>query len=98
VTNAEAFVWGFCGSLALEIVTFCQVLRKSRTGKLPAIYRSRAFLIGRLLLAVVAGIVSAALGLTQPIQGFVTGAATPQLVLSMEQLSYPSLRGDGEGK
>ena len=50
----EAFCWGFAGSIAIEVVLFCNQVRGCRSGRLPSLYRRPAFLVGRVLLAVVA--------------------------------------------
>jgi len=42
--------------------------------------------VGRILLILVARLVAAAGGITQPIQGLALGAAAPRLVLRLERL------------
>ena len=82
--RAAAFGWGFLGSLAIEVVVFCRKVRGDRSSRIPALYRKPAFIVGRVLLALVAGVVAAAWGINQPIQGLVLGAGTPRLVVWLE--------------
>lgn len=51
----ETFIWGFGGSLAVEIVTLNQHLTASRTVRLPARYKRPLFWFCRLLLAAMGG-------------------------------------------
>jgi hypothetical protein len=82
----QAFGWGCVGSLAVEIVLFCQAVRTSPDNDIPPLYRKTAFMIGRILLVAVAGCIAAASGTTQPMQAVAIGAATPQLVLALYRL------------
>jgi hypothetical protein len=86
VNGFEAFGWGCAGSAALEVVLFCTILRKSKTCRLPALYRRPAFVVGRVLLIIVAGVLTATWGISQPLQGIALGAATPQLMKQFERL------------
>jgi len=89
----EAFCWGCAGSAAHEVVLFCNAIRSSRTRRIPQPYRTPAFVVGRVLLTVVAGILTAAWGISLPIQGIALGAATPRLMQKLERLS---LRAPGQ--
>lgn len=89
----NAFGWGCAGSFALEIVLFCNAVRHGRRNRIPALYRRPAFILGRMLLVVVAGIVAAAWGITQPLQGLAVGAATPQLMLSLTRFRFTASAG-----
>jgi hypothetical protein len=80
----EAFGWGCAGSFALEVVYFCAAVRKSQ--RLPHYYRKKTFVVGRVLLMVVGGVVAAAWGIRQPIQGLALGAAAPRLMLALERM------------
>ena len=91
--GVEVFLWGFLGSVALEVVLFCDAVRRQRGGRVPAVYRRPAFLVGRALLALVAGVVVVAWGIREPIQGLALGAAAPRLILWLENYRLES----GEG-
>lgn len=84
-----AFGWGCAGNIAVEIVLFCNAVRQSRSGRVPVLYRNPAFVIARILLGVVGGLIAAAWGITLPLQGFALGAAAPRLVLSLARLRLP---------
>jgi len=85
MTGMEAFGWGCAGSAAHEVVLFCSAVRRSKTCRLPQPYRSPAFLIGRALLTLVAGVLTMAWGISLPIHGIALGAATPRLILKLEK-------------
>lgn len=81
----------------MEVVTFCHTLRQNKRCLVPALYRRPAFIAGRILLALVAGIIAAAWGITLPIQGLALGAAAPRLILSLENFRLPAPgKGDSD--
>jgi hypothetical protein len=86
VNSIEAFFWGCAGSAAIEVVLFCNAVRRSKTCRLSAPYRRPAFVVGRLLLIPVAGLLTAAWGISHPLQGVALGAATPRLMEELERL------------
>lgn len=88
MNGVEAFGWGCAGSAASEIVSSCAAIRRDRASRLPQLYRRPAFLIGRALLTLVAGALTAAWGISQPIQGFALGAATPRIIRELERLRF----------
>jgi hypothetical protein len=100
----EAFGWGCAGSFALEVVHFCHALRESQ--HLPHYYRRKTFIVGRVLLMLVGGVVAAAWGIAQPIHGLALGAAAPRLILALERMRLPipgderhlQARSEDEGK
>jgi len=93
----SAFEWGCVGSAALEVVLFCHAVRSSRRCRVPARYKKPAFIIGRMLLTLVAGAVAVAWGITHAMQGLAIGVATPRLILSLENLRLPALtKGDSD--
>ena len=100
----EAFGWGCAGSCALEVVHFCHAVRESQ--RLPQYYRKKTFIVGRMLLMLVGGVVAAAWGIAQPIQGLALGAAAPRLILALERMrlaipgdeGYLQARSEDEGK
>jgi hypothetical protein len=88
VNSLTAFGWGCAGSFAIEVVLFCDAVRHSRANRIPALYRRPGFILGRMLLVVVAGLVAAAWGISQPLQGLAVGAGTPQLMLSLTRFRF----------
>jgi len=82
----EGFGWGCAGSFAHEVVLFCEEVRTSKTCRWPAPYTRPAFLAGRALLIVVAGVFTSAWGISNPLQGIALGAATPRLMQKFGQL------------
>jgi hypothetical protein len=95
MTPLDAFGWGCAGSFALEVILFCHAVRQSRSSRVPALYRKPAFIVARTLLVLVAGLVAAAWGITQPLQGLAVGAGTPQLMLSLTRFRFaPGARED----
>jgi len=83
VTFLQQFLWGFVGSLAVEIVKIHFVLGESR--RLPLRYSKRGFWIARLLLAITAGGLAVAYDIETPVLGLHVGAATPLIVQALAQ-------------
>jgi hypothetical protein len=86
MSPVHAFGWRCVGSLAVEIVLFCQAVRTSPDNDIPPLYRNTAFIVGRILLAVVAGCIATASGTMQPMQAVAVGAGAPQLILALYRL------------
>jgi hypothetical protein len=86
--NLATFGWGCLGSGAVEIVHFCHALRISRSHDIPLLYRSTAYLVGRVALVLVAGGIATASEITRPIQAVAIGAGAPQLVLALSRLRF----------
>lgn len=79
----QQFLWGFVGSLAVEIVKIHFVLGESR--RLPLRYSKPGFWIARLLLAVTAGGLAVAYDIKTPVLALHVGAATPLIVQALAQ-------------
>lgn len=79
----QQFLWGFVGSLAVEIVQIHCLLDTSR--KLPLRYRKPIYWIARLLLAVTAGGLAVAYDIKTPVLALHVGAATPLIVQALAQ-------------
>jgi hypothetical protein len=78
-------------------VLFCHAVRSNRSCRVPARYTKAAFIIGRILLTLVAGAVAVAWGIRDPMQGLAIGVATPRLILSLENLRIPPVpKGDSD--
>jgi hypothetical protein len=86
MSDLGAFGWAFVGSVAHEVVLFSGHVRTRKDRRFPALYRNAAFLIARLLLAMVAGVVAAAWGINLPIEAFAIGVAAPRIVLSFGRM------------
>jgi hypothetical protein len=91
----QALGWGCAGSFAVEVVLFCQAVRHSRDNHVSSLYRTKAFMVGRILLVAVAGTLAAAWGITQAMQGVAIGAGAPQLVLALYRLRPQAADGSG---
>ena len=79
----QQFLWGFVGSLAVEIVQIHCLLDTSR--KLPLRYTKPIYWIARLLLAVTAGGLAVAYDIKTPVLALHVGAATPLIVQALAQ-------------
>ena len=77
----DQFLWGFLGSLTVEIVRIHGYL--SASGKLPLRYRRPMFWVARLLLAVTAGSLAVAYDIKTPVLALHVGAATPLIVRAL---------------
>lgn len=77
----EQFLWGFLGSLAVEIVRIHFLLGASR--KLPLRYSNPGYWIARLLLALTAGSLAVAYDIKTPVLALHVGAATPLIVQAL---------------
>ncbi len=81
---SETFLWGFLGSVAVEIVTLLGFYY-SRPVRFPARYRRIGFWITRFMLALLAGLLAIGYDIHQRILAFNIGAATPLLITFMAQ-------------
>jgi hypothetical protein len=79
----QQFLWGFLGSLAVEIVQIHVLLGTSR--KLPVRYSKPSYWIARLLLALTAGSLAVAYDIKTPVLALHVGAATPLIVQALAQ-------------
>ena len=79
----QQFLWGFLGSLAVEIVQIHGLLGASR--KLPSRYSRPLYWIARLLLALTAGSLAVAYDIETPVLALHVGAATPLIVQALSQ-------------
>lgn len=95
MTILQQFLWGFVGSLAVEIVKIHFVLGASR--RLPLRYSKPMFWIARLLLAVTAGGLAVAYDIKTPVLALHVGAATPLIVQALAQNLGNLLATHGEG-
>lgn len=77
----EQFLWGFLGSLAVEIVQIHFLLGSSR--KLPLRYSNPNYWVARLLLALTAGSLAVAYDIKTPVLALHVGAATPLIIQAL---------------
>lgn len=75
------FLWGFLGSIAVEVVSLNQYF--SGPGTLPGRYKKTGFWVTRFLLALIAGGVSVAYEIKTPLLAVNVGAATPLIVQAL---------------
>jgi len=95
VTFLQQFLWGFIGSVAVEIVKIHFVLGASR--RLPLRYSKPSYWIARLLLALTAGGLAVAYDIKTPVLALHVGAATPLIVQALAQNLGSLLAAHGEG-
>jgi hypothetical protein len=79
MSHVEQFMWGFFGSVAVEVVTLVQYYTGSYS-QLPQRYREVAFYLIRIVLAIVAGGLVIAYNIEQTILAINIGAATPLII------------------
>lgn len=82
MTLTEIFIWGFGGSLAVEVVDFSKTYY-AENYSLPFRYRLWHFYVLRLILAAVGGGLAIAYKIENPILAANIGAATPLLIESL---------------
>ena len=90
----QQFLWGFMGSLAVEIVQIHCLLGASR--KLPLRYTKPIYWLTRLLLALTAGSLAVAYDTKTPVLALHVGAATPLIVQALAQNLGNLLAAHGE--
>jgi hypothetical protein len=95
VSFLQQFLWGFVGSVAVEVVKIHFVLGTSR--RLPLRYRKPRYWIARLLLAVTAGGLAVAYDIKSPVLALHVGAATPLIVQALSKNAGNLLASQGEG-
>lgn len=95
MTVLQQFLWGFVGSLSVEIVKIHLLLGASR--RLPLRYLKPVFWIARLLLALTAGGLAVAYDIETPVLALHVGAATPLIVQALAQNLGKLLATYGQG-
>jgi hypothetical protein len=88
MTPVEAFVWGFAGSLAVEVITLFN-LYNAEVRSLPRRYRKPGFWLVRFLVAVIAGGFALAYGIQQPLLALNIGVATPLIIKTLGETKPP---------
>lgn len=84
LTPTEMFIYGFAGSIAVDIVTAAK-LYDSNQIIVPERYQRKMYYVVRLLLAVVAGGLAVAYEIDKPLLAANIGAATPLIVQAFAQ-------------
>ncbi len=79
MSPTTTFVWGFGGSIAVELALLLRVFY-SRRIHLPQRYRHPLFYVIRLLIACAAGFLAVAYEIQKPILAVNIGAATPVIL------------------
>lgn len=80
----EAFLWGFAGSVAVEIVNVYQVFQDEKVA-MPSRYKSIWFWIIRGILAVIGGGLTMAYNIDAPILAINIGASAPLILQALGQ-------------
>jgi hypothetical protein len=78
----ETFLWGFSGSVAVEVVAILSFY-SSNPVKLPGRYRKVGFWVTRFVLACLAGMLAVGYRIDQRILAINIGAATPLILTSL---------------
>ena len=78
----ETFLWGFMGSVAVELITILSFYY-SRPLHLPSRYRKTGFWVARFVLALLAGALAVGYDIHHRILAFNIGAATPLIITFM---------------
>ena len=78
----ETFLWGFAGSVAVEVVAFLSYYYTNPV-ELPERYGKTGFWAARFILALLAGFIAVGYGIEQRILAFNIGAATPLIITSL---------------
>jgi hypothetical protein len=86
MTPLATFLWGFAGSLAVEVVALNGYADRSR---LPKRYKTVSFWIARVLLAVVAGGLAVAYGIQTPILAANVGISAPLIIGAIAANAQP---------
>lgn len=84
MTMVEAFLWGFAGSISVEIVNLYQVFQ-SENIKIPQRYKSKLYWFIRISLAVIAGGLALAYKINNPLLAANIGASTPLILQALSQ-------------
>jgi len=82
------FIWGFAGSVAVEVVAFLSYYY-SNPVELPERYAKPGFWAARLMLAILAGTIAVGYEIDQKILAFNIGAATPLIITSLAKGFIP---------
>ncbi|MGH9870764.1 MAG: hypothetical protein ACREAA_21715 [Candidatus Polarisedimenticolia bacterium] len=82
MTSLETFLWGFAGSVSVEIVALLGFYSLNRA-RLPERYSKVGFWITRLVLACLAGALAVGYDIQGRILAFNIGAATPLIITSL---------------
>lgn len=82
MTPLQRFIWGFCGSLAVEIVILYQAYNSQKIS-IPQRYKRVGFWIVRFLLSAVAGGLVMAYEIDKPILAANVGASAPLIVQAL---------------
>jgi len=82
MSGLETFLWGFAGSVAVEVVAFLSFYYMNPV-ELPERYGKPGFWTARFILAILAGAIAVGYGIDQRILAFNIGAATPLIITSL---------------
>lgn len=107
MTMIETFIWGFAGSIAVEVANLYQVFQSDEI-IMPERYKLFSFWVIRFLLAVIAGGLALAYKINTPLLAANIGASTPlilhalakgiQATPSFPNDTPPKRRGRGRDK
>jgi len=78
----ERFVWGFLGSLAVEVITLYQAYH-SRRISIPERYKRVGFWVVRFFLSLIAGGLAVAYEIDRPLLAVNIGASAPLIIQAL---------------
>lgn len=91
MTETERFFWGFCGSLAVEIITLYQAYHSQRI-HIPQRYKRVGFWVVRAFLSIVAGGLAVAYEIDSKLLAANIGASAPLIIQALARgYSDPAL-------
>lgn len=91
MSEAERFFWGFCGSLAVEVITLYQAYHSQRI-HIPQRYKRVGFWVVRAFLSIVAGGLSVAYEIDSKLLAANVGASAPLIIQALARgYSDPAL-------
>jgi len=91
MTLLETFVWGFCGSVAVEVVALYHIFQSDPI-KIPGRYKSYLYWFIRLCLAVIAGGLALAYKIDAPLLAANIGASTPLIIQAVSKGIKPPIQ------
>jgi hypothetical protein len=89
MTPWETFLWGFSGSVAVEVVAILSFYYSTPV-RLPARYHKAGFWVTRVILACLAGMLAVGYKIDQRILAINIGAATPLILTSLARGFRPA--------
>ncbi|MDX6574863.1 MAG: hypothetical protein QOE96_816 [Blastocatellia bacterium] len=84
MSTSAKFLWGVCGSVAVEVITLYQAYHSHKIA-IPERYRRKGFWCVRFALSLLAGGLAVAYDIDKPLLALNIGAATPLIFQALAQ-------------